>query len=69
MLHGGKLESRDGIYEVSGTASPAVGIDFVLTRGDDLAWSVTGTLANTRVSPAIRTEAKTALKPAVAGHR
>ena len=62
-LHAGKLESRDGIYQVSGTASPATGLDLVLTRGDDLAWSVTGTLANTRVSPSIRTEAKTALKP------
>jgi len=61
-LHGGRLESRDGIYQLSGTASPA-GLDFVLTRSDDLAWTITGTLANTHVSPAIRTEAKTALKP------
>jgi hypothetical protein len=61
-LHAGKLESRDGIYQISGTASPT-GLDFVLTRGDDLAWNVTGTLSNTHVVPAIRTEANTALKP------
>ncbi len=62
-LQAGKLESRDGIYQVSGTASPNSGLDLVLTRGDDLSWNVTGTLANAHVFPATRTEAKSALKP------
>jgi hypothetical protein len=62
-LRAGKLESHDGIYQVSGTASPGAGLDFVLTRGDDLSWNVTGSLANVHVVPATRTEAKTALKP------
>ena len=62
-LQAGKLESRDGIYQVSGTASPSSGLDLVLTRGDDLSWNVTGTLANAHAVPATRTEAKTALKP------
>jgi hypothetical protein len=34
------------------------GIDFVLTRGDEQSWTVTGTLAKPRVVPASRTEAK-----------
>ena len=62
-LQSGKLESRDGIYQVSGTASSAAGLDLVLTRGDDLSWNITGTLANAHVVPATRTEAKTALNP------
>ena len=62
-LQAAKLESHDGIYQVSGTASPGAGLDFVLTRGDDLSWNVTGSLASARVIPATRTEAKTALKP------
>jgi hypothetical protein len=62
-LQAGKLDSHDGIYQVRGTASPGTGLDLLLTRGDDVAWNVTGTLANTHVSPAVRTEAKTALKP------
>jgi hypothetical protein len=62
-LAAGKLQSRDGIYQVSGTASSATGLDLVLTRGDDLSWNVTGTLADPHVVPATRTEAKTALKP------
>ena len=62
-LQAGKLESRDGIYQVSGTASSGAGLDLVLTRGDDLSWNITGTLANAHVVPATRTEAKTALKP------
>lgn len=62
-LQAGKLESHDGIYQVSGTASPATGLDLVLTRGDDLSWNVTGSLSNAHVVPATRTEAKTALKP------
>jgi hypothetical protein len=48
-LSAGKLESRDGIYQVRGTASPASGFDFVLTRGDEKSWSLTGTLAKPHV--------------------
>jgi hypothetical protein len=47
-LQAGKLESRDGIYQVSGTAARG-GLDFVLTRGDQQTWNVTGTLAKPRV--------------------
>ena len=53
-----RLESRDGIYQVSGTASPASGFDFVLTRGDEQSWTLTGTLAKPHVAPGNRTEAK-----------
>jgi len=62
-LSAGKLESRDGTYQVGGTASPGSGFDFVLTRGDEQSWTLTGTLAKPHVAPvghreANRTEAK-----------
>ena len=53
-LSAGRLESRDGFYRIQGTASPANGFDFVLTRSDRQAWSLTGTLA--KPSVASRTE-------------
>jgi hypothetical protein len=57
-LSAGRLESRDGLYRVSGTASPGSGLDFVLTRGDGQSWALTGTLAKPKVAPeAERTEA------------
>lgn len=62
-LRAGKLESHDGIYQVSGSASPNGGLDFILVRGDEQKWNVTGTLAKPRVVPANRTEARTAVKP------
>jgi len=59
-LSGGRLESRDGIYQVRGTVSKDSGVDFVLTRGDELSWTLTGTLADPQVAPVDRTEAKRA---------
>jgi hypothetical protein len=56
-LSAGRLESRDGIYQVSGTASPGSGFDFVLTRGDEQSWTITGTLAEPRVAPVDHSEA------------
>jgi hypothetical protein len=61
-LSAGRLESRDGLYRVSGTASSGSGLDFVLTRGDGQSWALTGTLAKPNVAPlrpieAERTEA------------
>jgi hypothetical protein len=58
-LPAGSLESHDGIYQVSGTASLG-SIDFLLTRGDEQSWTLTGTLAKPRVSPVARTEAQRA---------
>jgi hypothetical protein len=62
-LSAGRLESRDGTYQVGGTASPGNGFDFVLTRGDEQSWTLTGTLAKPHVAPVghretNRTEAK-----------
>lgn len=57
-LSAGRLESRDGIYRVSGTASPGSGLDFALTRGDERSWTLTGTLAEPHVAPVDRTETK-----------
>ena len=57
-LSGGRMESRDGLYQVSGTASPGGVFDFVLTRSDEQSWAITGTLARPHVAPLARTEAK-----------
>src|SRR4029077_19254582 len=62
-LSAGRLESRDGTFQVRGTASPGNGFDFVLTRGDEQSWTLTGTLAKPHVAEAghreaNRTEAK-----------
>jgi len=57
-LAAGRLESRDGIYRVSGTLSPSSGLAFVLTRGDEQSWNLTGTLAKPHVEPVDETEAK-----------
>jgi hypothetical protein len=59
-LSAGRMESRDGFYLVSGTASPGSVFDFVLTRGDEQSWALTGTLAKPHVSPIPRTEARRA---------
>ncbi len=59
-LSAGRLESHDGVYQVRGIASPGKGLDFVLTRGDEKSWSLTGTLAEPHVTPVDRTEAKRA---------
>jgi hypothetical protein len=57
-LSSGRLESHDGIYQASGTASASGGVDFVLTRGDDQSWMLTGTLAEPHVVAGSRTVAK-----------
>jgi AsmA family len=56
-LTAGRLESRDGIYQVSGTVAQDSGFDFLLTRGSEQSWMVTGTLAKPHVEPVSRTEA------------
>lgn len=68
-LSRGRLESRDGLYRVSGTASPGEGLDLIFTRGDEQSWNLTGTLSKPHVAPAnqeiSRTERnkKTEIKP------
>lgn len=57
-LSGGRLESRDGLYQVSGTASPTSGLDFILMRGDEQSWTISGTLAQPQVAAGSRTVAK-----------
>jgi len=61
-LSTGKLESHDGIYQVSGAASPVSGLNLILTRGDEQSWNITGTLLKPTVSHATRTEARTVVK-------
>ena len=51
-VSGGKMESHDGIYRIDGTASPHNGVDFVLVRGDEQSWNLTGTLSKLHVAPA-----------------
>ncbi|MGC2248807.1 MAG: AsmA family protein [Terriglobales bacterium] len=50
-LSDGRLESRDGLYRVIGTAGSDKGLNFILTRGDEQSWNLTGTLAKPRVMP------------------
>lgn len=63
-----KLQSRDGLYQVSGTSS-FDGLNFKFTRGDEHSWNLTGTLARLQIAPTnqeiSRTEAatKTEAKP------
>ena len=72
-LHGGKLEvsdgrldSPDGVYEISGTATLKREIDFKVARvpaGSGVsAYTITGTLAEPHVAPVNRTE-QARLKP------
>jgi hypothetical protein len=69
QLSAGKLESRDGIYQVSGTSSPGSGLDFIFTRGDEQSWNITGTIANPHAEPANEeishreTKTNTGIKP------
>lgn len=68
-LSGGKLESRDGLYQVSGTSSPGSGLDFTFTRGNEQPWNITGTISNPHAEPADEeisrreTKTNTAIKP------
>jgi len=59
-LSAGRLESHDGVYKVSGTVSSDSEFDFLLRRGDELSWTITGTLADPQVAPVDRTEANRA---------
>ena len=69
-LAGGRLESRDGLYQVSGTVSADDGLDFIFKRGDEQSWNLTGTLAKPHLVVASHTEIsstnigrKTPIKP------
>jgi len=63
-LSDGRLESRDGLYHVTGTAGAENGLSFVLTRSDDQTWSLTGTLTNPHVAPANQERGGTEVKAA-----
>jgi len=57
-LSAGKMESRDGFFQLSGSATAASGWDFVFTRSDEQSWALTGTLAKPHITPLPRTEAR-----------
>jgi len=62
-MNAGRIESHDGIYQISGTASPAGGLNLLLMRGDEQLWNITGTLLKPRPTRAGHTEARTLIKP------
>ena len=62
-LSAGKMESHDGRYQFSGTASSSKGLNILLTRGGDQSWNITGSLFKPKVAHAARTEARTVVKP------
>jgi hypothetical protein len=53
-----RLESHDGIYQVSGRAVTGTGLNFTLRRSDDRSWLLFGTLAKPRLERANRTQAE-----------
>ena len=55
-LSEGRLESRDGVYQVRGTATTEAGLNITFTRGDEQSWNVTGTLAKPHSTTTTRTE-------------
>lgn len=63
-LSDGRLESRDGLYQVNGTAGLDKGLNFLLTRSDEQSWSLTGTLTKPHVTPANQEMSRTEVKPA-----
>ena len=58
QLSAARLESRDGVYQVSGTASAGTGLNFTLLRSDDQSWSLLGTLAKPRLERTKSTQAE-----------
>jgi hypothetical protein len=58
-----KLETTDGVYHVSGTASLGQKLDVKLVRGASRGFNITGTLSSPRVVPVSSTETQAALKP------
>lgn len=57
-LSAARLESHDGIYQVSGRASAKSGLNFTLLRNDDRSWTLFGTLAKPRLERTSRTQAQ-----------
>ena len=57
-LSAARLESRDGIYQVSGRASAGNGWNFKLHRNDDQSWLLSGTLAKPHMERTKRTQAE-----------
>ena len=62
QLSAGKLQSRDGLYLMSGSSSTG-SLDFTLTRGDEHSWNLTGTLAKPLVKPASEEISRKDAKP------
>jgi hypothetical protein len=62
-LSNGKIESHDGIFQVSGTVTPDKGLNMLLTRGEEQAWTITGSLVKPTTAVAARAQARTLAKP------
>jgi hypothetical protein len=58
-----KLETTDGVYHVSGTATLEQKVDVKLTRAPSRVFNITGTLSSPRVVLANSNETQAALKP------
>jgi uncharacterized protein involved in outer membrane biogenesis len=59
----GKLETPDGIYQLSGTASLTRTLDLKLVRDGAPGFNITGPLTEPRVAPVKAQETRAALKP------
>jgi AsmA protein len=58
QLSATRLESRDGIFQVSGRFSADSGLNFTLQRSDEQSWTLFGPLAKPRLERTSHTEAK-----------
>jgi AsmA-like C-terminal region len=59
----GKIETANGNYQISGSASFNRNLDVKLSREDGTGFNITGTLTEPQVSPATASETQAALKP------
>ena len=58
QLSATRLESHDGIFQVSGRFSAESGLHFTLQRNDEQSWTLFGTLAKPRLERTSRTQAE-----------
>lgn len=59
----GKLESPSGIFQLSGTASFGQALNVKLVRDTRQGYTITGTLPEPKVAPAVLSDTRAALKP------
>jgi hypothetical protein len=62
-IHGGRLETPEGVFDLSGTASFGQVLDLKLARDGAPRFDITGTVTQPRVAAVSTAETQAALKP------